>query len=116
LSNTKNFPTYKIQNFWFIDKAKTEYYKQEHKYARECIQDLKEFLNERKLLALAPDKGDGWCIVTHKSIETSLSEYIFNNFTKIKNNKRSLLQFLNYREGVIRRVITNFRNLHKMIQ
>jgi len=74
------------------------------------VREISQFCEKNKIVALTPDKGKGWVLVTDQHIKNRLSEFINENFVEITAKTESVEGYLTYREGRVRRTIENLRD------
>ena len=95
----------------FSDSAQREYSAKEHSNVRTMARKLRTFCETRDLLTLSPDKGKGWVIVKKEKVTARLQEFIDQNFDEVTiKQAASDDQYLNYREGRVRRALTRLRD------
>ena len=62
-------------------------------------------------VTISPDKGKGWCIIEKKYVTEKLGVFVQENFEKVTiKQAASDDQYLNYREGRVRRALTKLRD------
>jgi len=107
------------QNVWrqlrksvytFNDAAKKQYASKENAYVRTMAKKLREFCEQNKVVPLSPDKGKGWVLVEQHFIDLRLKEFIRENFQEVTTKTESDEQYLNYREGRVRRALGRLRD------
>lgn len=93
----------------FLDEVDREFNKKHHKYVKIQASSLSHFLLKHNLTYCSPDKGKGWVLVEQEDVEREMDITISKNYEEVTKKTETLEQYINYREGVVRRCLDKLR-------